>query len=309
MSGRRVGRPPTGRRFQSVYPTRSRWALMVFLLPPLAFYAATVLFPIAEAMVLSLYNWGGITSPQFIGLANYRQMLDDPTFREAARNSLVYLAVSLVLEIGVGLVIANALSYVVRRWRDIIKTLYLLPAILSTVTISLFFQRVYSSEPKGLVDQLLSAVGLGSLQQPWLSDLHTALVAVSIPDGWRLMGLYTVILLAAILTVPKEVEEAARLDGATERQLFTKIRLPHLRPVLLTTLIMAATFGLRGFDIPYLLTNGGPGTSTELLTTYMYQQAFTSTNFGYASALSVFIVVECVVAVGVILVLMRRKAA
>ncbi len=282
---------------------------MVFLLPPLAFYAATVLFPIAEAMVLSLYNWGGITSPQFIGLANYRQMLDDPTFREAARNSLVYLAVSLVLEIGVGLVIANALSYVVRRWRDIIKTLYLLPAILSTVTISLFFQRVYSSEPKGLVDQLLSAVGLGSLQQPWLSDLHTALVAVSIPDGWRLMGLYTVILLAAILTVPKEVEEAARLDGATERQLFTKIRLPHLRPVLLTTLIMAATFGLRGFDIPYLLTNGGPGTSTELLTTYMYQQAFTSTNFGYASALSVFIVVECVVAVGVILVLMRRKAA
>ena len=207
-------------------------------------------------MVLSLYNWGGITAPQFIGLANYHQMFDDPTFRQAARNSLVYLGVSLVLEIGVGLVIANALSYVVRRWRDIIKVLYLLPAILSTVTISLFFQRVYSSEPKGLVDQLLSAVGLGSLQQPWLSDLHTALVAVSIPDGWRLMGLYTVILLAAILTVPKEVEEAARLDGATERQLFTRIRLPHLRPVLLTTLIMAATFGLRGFDIPYLLTNG-----------------------------------------------------
>ena len=290
-----------------MYPTRSRWAVLVFLVPPLLFYGATVLFPIGEAMVLSLYNWGGITPAKFVGLANYSQMFGDPTFREAARNSLVYLVVSLVLEIGLGLVIANALSYVVRRWRDLIKTLYLLPAILSTVTISLFFQRVYSSEPKGLVDQLLSAVGLNSLSQPWLSDLHTALIAVSIPDGWRLMGLYTVILLAAILTVPKEVEEAARLDGATERQVFTKIRLPHLRPVLLTTLIMAATFGLRGFDIPYLLTNGGPGTSTELLTTYMYQQAFTSTNFGYASTLSVFIVVECVAAVGIILLLMRRR--
>ena len=232
----------------------------------------------------------------------------DPTFREAARNSLVYLAVSLVLEVGVGLIVANALSYLVRRWRDFIKTLYLLPAILSTVTISLFFQRVYSSEPKGLIDQLLSAVGLNSLSQPWLSDIHTALVAVSIPDGWRLMGLYTVILLAAILTVPKESEEAARLDGASERQVFFHIRLPHVRPVLLTVLIMAATFGLRGFDIPYLLTNGGPGTSTELLTTYMYQQAFTSTNFGYASALSVFIVVECVAVVGVILLLMWRRA-
>ena len=122
------------------------------------------------------------------------------------------------------------------------------------------------------------------------------------------MGLYTVILLAAILTVPKESEEAARLDGASERQVFFHIRLPHVRPVLLTVLIMAATFGLRGFDIPYLLTNGGPGTSTELLTTYMYQQAFTSTNFGYATALSVFIVVECVAVVGVILLLMWRRA-
>ena len=114
---------------------------MAFLLPPLLFYGATVLFPIGEAILQSLYNWGGITPPKFVGLANYSQMFSaDPTFREAARNSLVYLAVSLVLEVGVGLIVANALSYLVRRWRDFIKTLYLLPAILSTVTISLFFQ-------------------------------------------------------------------------------------------------------------------------------------------------------------------------
>ena len=110
------------------------------------------------------------------------------------------------------------------------------------------------------------------------------------------MGLYTVILLAGLLTVPREVEEAARLDGASETRIFFQIRMPHLRPVWLTTLVMATTYGLRGFDVPYLLTNGGPGVSTELLTTYMYKTAFTSTDYGYSSAISVFIVAECVVA-------------
>ena len=116
------------------------------------------------------------------------------------------------------------------------------------------------------------------------------------------------ILYAGLLSVPKELEEAARLDGANRWQVFTQIRFPHLRPVWVTTLIMAVTYGLRGFDIPYLLTNGGPGQATELLTTYMYKTAFTSTDFGYASTISVFIVVECLVAVGLILLLLRRRA-
>ncbi len=117
-----------------------------------------------------------------------------------------------------------------------------------------------------------------------------------------------VIIYAALIAVPKELEEAARLDGANRWQLFAHIRFPYIRPVWLTTTIMATTYALRGFDIPYLLTNGGPGQSSELVTTYMYKTAFTSTDYGYASTLSVFIVVECLVAVGLIVLLLRRKA-
>ena len=116
-------------------------------------------------------------------------------------------------------------------------------------------------------------------------------------DQWR-----------ALLAVPRGLEESARHDGANAWQVFTKIRFPYIRPVWVTTTIMATTFALRGFDIPYLLTNGGPGQSSELVTTYMYKTAFTSTNYGYASAMSVFIVLECLVAVGLIYLLLNRKA-
>ena len=141
-----------------------------------------------------------------------------------------------------------------------------------------------------------------------LSNVDTVLMAVSIPEGWRFSGLYMLIIYAALLAVPKELEEAARLDGANWWQLFTQIRFPHIRPVWATTTIMATTYALRGFDIPYLLTNGGPGQSSELLTTYMYKTAFTNTDYGYASAMSVFIVPECLLAGGLIVILRRRKA-
>ncbi|WP_326595870.1 carbohydrate ABC transporter permease [Streptomyces sp. NBC_01803] len=294
-------RPP------SVLPGSHGKAVLVFLLPPLLLYVATVAFPIAESLFLSFFRWDGITDLEFVGLENYHDLLtSDSTFRAAFLHSFGYLAINLVIQIGGALLIANALTYL-RRGRNLLKTLYLLPAVLSTVAIALLFQRVYSFEPEGLLNQLLGAVGLDGWTRPWLSDVDTALTAVSLPEGWRFMGLYVVILLAGLLTVPREIEEAARLDGASETRILFRIRLPHLRPVLATTLIMAVTYGLRGFDVPYLLTNGGPGVSSELLTTYMYKTAFTSTDYGYSSAISVFIVLQCLVAVAVILTLLRRK--
>ncbi|MFD3482949.1 MULTISPECIES: carbohydrate ABC transporter permease [unclassified Streptomyces] len=304
----RSGGPGTRSRGSSgVLPGRNGRAVAVFLLPPLLVYLATVAFPIGESLFLSFFRWDGITAMKFIGLDNYRTLLTtDTTFRSSALHSVIYLAINLVIQLGGALLVANALTYL-RRGRDTLRVLYLLPAVLSTVAIALLFQRIYSSEPEGLINQMLGAVGLDGLARPWLSDIHTALVSVSVPEGWRFMGLYTVILLAGLLTVPREVEEAARLDGASETRIFFQIRMPHLRPVWLTTLVMATTYGLRGFDVPYLLTNGGPGVSTELLTTYMYKTAFTSTDYGYSSAISVFIVAECVVAVGIIVALLRRR--
>ena len=289
-------------------PNRSRLSVLVFLLPPLLLYGAAVLLPILQSLFLSFFSWDGITDMQFVGLANYVQMLTgDDVFWHAFLNALGYLAICLVLQLGGALVVASLLTSF-RRGREVVKTLYLLPAVISTVAIAFLFQRIYSIDPVGLLNQILKWVGLGGLERPWLSDIHTVLAAVSIPEGWRFTGLYMLIIYAALLAVPQELEEAARLDGASRWTVFTQIRFPYIRPVFTTTAIVAATYSLRGFDIPYLLTNGGPGQSSELLTTYMYKTAFTSTNYGYASTISVFIVVECLVAVGLILLLLRRKA-
>lgn len=285
----------------------SRTAAAVFLLPPLLLYLVAVVAPIIQSLYLSFFSWNGISPMRFEGLGNYERMLfADDVFRTAFVNSLVYVAVCLIVQLGVGLFVASLLTHL-NKGREVIKTLYLLPAVISTVAISLMFQQMYSY-PDGLFNQLLTGVGLESIATPWLSNLKTVLVAVSLPEGWRFSGLYMLILYAALISVPKELEEAARLDGASEWRIFTRIRFPYIRPVWYTTLIMATTYALRGFDIPYLLTNGGPGQASELLTTYMYKQAFTSTNFGYASAVSVFIVVECLVALGLIFMLQRRKA-
>lgn len=288
-------------------PHRSRVAVLVFLLPPLALYGVAVLLPILQSLGLSLFRWDGITPMEFVGLDNYVRMLTrDDVFWQAFANTLGYLAICLVLQLGGALVVASLLVSL-RRGRELIKTLYLLPAVISTVAIAFLFRQIYSLDPVGLLNQAFDMVGLDGLQQAWLSNVSTVLVAVSVPEGWRFTGLYMLIIYAALMAVPAELEEAARLDGASRWQVFTRIRFPYIRPVWVTTAIMATTYALRGFDIPYLLTNGGPGQASELVTTYMYKSAFSHTDYGYASAISVFIVVECLVAVGLIIALLRRK--
>lgn len=290
-------------------PHRSRLSVLIFLVPPLLLYGIAVLAPILQSLVLSFFSWDGISEREFVGLDNYRHMLTgDSVFWRALLNSLGYLAICLVLQLGGALFVASLLTSL-RRGRELVKTLYLLPAVISTVAIAYLFSRIYSLEPAGLLNTVLDLVGLDSLQRSWTSDVDTVLAAVSIPEGWRFTGLYMLIIYAALMAVPEEIEEAARLDGASWWTIFTKIRFPYIRPVWITTAIMATTYGLRGFDIPYIMTNGGPGQSSELLTTYMYKTAFTSTDYGYASAIAVFIVVECLVAVGFILLMLRRKAA
>lgn len=287
-------------------PHRSRLSVVVFLLPPVLLFGGGVLAPILQSLFLSFFSWDGITDMQFVGVDNYVKMLsDDPTFWTAFVNQLAYLAICVAIQMGAGLGIA-CLLLTITRGREQLKVMYLMPAVVSTTAIALLFQRVYSYDPQGLINTLLSAVGLDGVARPWLSDVRTVLAAVSAPEGWRFLGLYTIILYAALLSVPKELQEAAQLDGANAWQVFTRIRFPHIRPVWATTMVMAVTYGLRGFDIPYLLTNGGPGQSSELVTTYMYRTAFVSTNYGYASAISVFIVIECLVAVGLILGLIRK---
>ena len=235
---------------------RNKKAFFAFLLPGLLFYIFTVFYPIVESIRLSFMEWGGIGDKVFVGLDNYVKMFHDPVFYTAFINNLIYLLIVVGMQLSIGLFFAILLTYMT-KYVTLVKTLYYVPCIITTVAITQLFRSMYSVEPMGLLNQFLEAVGLGGMVTSWLADVGTVLAAVSIPEGWRFTGMYMVIF----------------------------------------TLTMCLTGALRGFDIPFLLTSGGPGNASELMSTYMYKKAFSSNQYGYGSALAVFIIIESILVV------------
>lgn len=285
---------------------KDKKAFLVFLLPGLLFYLLSVFYPIADSIRLSLMKWNGIGDPEFIGFRNYMKLFSDKIFYTAFLNNLVYLLIVVCMQLTIGFLFAVLLTYM-KKGVTLIKTLYYVPCIITTIAVTQLFRSMYSTQPKGLINQILETVGLGDLATSWLSNVKTALACVSIPEGWRYTGMYMVIFYAALVSLDSEVYEAARVDGATEWQTLIKIKLPMIKPILLLTLTMVTTGALRGFDIPYILTNGGPGNVTELLSTYMYKKAFGANQFGYGSAVAVFIIVESMLVVFVLQKLFQER--
>ena len=275
---------------------RNKKAFFAFLLPGLLFYIFTVFYPIVESIRLSFMEWGGIGDKVFVGLDNYVKMFHDPVFYTAFINNLIYLLIVVGMQLSIGLFFAILLTYMT-KYVTLVKTLYYVPCIITTVAITQLFRSMYSVEPMGLLNQFLEAVGLGGMVTSWLADVGTVLAAVSIPEGWRFTGMYMVIFYAALVSLDPSVYEAAKVDGASEMQILFKIKLPLIKDIILLTLTMCLTGALRGFDIPFLLTSGGPGNASELMSTYMYKKAFSSNQYGYGSALAVFIILESILVV------------
>lgn len=282
-----------------------RWFL-AFLLPGLLFYILAVFYPIEESLRLSFMDWGGIGEKTFVGFQNYLDMFHDKVFYESFFNNLIYLVIVVVMQLGIGLLFAILLTYMTKRV-TFVKTLYYVPCIITTVAIAQLFRSMYATEPMGLLNQFLQAVGLDQFVTSWLANIHTALGAVSFPEGWRFTGMYMVIFYAALVSLDPSIYEAAKVDGASELQILFRIKLPLIKDIFLLTLTMCLTGALRGFDIPFLLTNGGPGNTTELLSTYMYKKAFPSNQYGYGSTVAVFIILESILVVFILRKIFSEK--
>ena len=275
---------------------RNKKAFLGFLLPGLLFYILAVFYPIEESIRLSFMEWGGIGEKKFVGFQIYISMFHDKVFYTAFFNNLIYLVIVVSMQLAIGLFFAILLTYMTKRV-TLVKTLYYVPCIITTVAITQLFRSIYSTEPMGLLNQFLQAIGLDGMVTSWLAEVSTALTAVSIPEGWRFTGMYMVIFYAALVSLDPSVYEAAKVDGASEMQILFKIKMPLIKDIILLTLTMCLTGALRGFDIPFLLTSGGPGNASELMSTYMYKKAFSSNQYGYGSALAVFIIVESILVV------------
>lgn len=265
---------------------RDKKAVLVFLLPALLLYTVIVFLPIAESAYYSFYNWNGVSAMEFIGLGNYRHLIQDRVFRQAFGNNLKYILYVVTVQVAIGLIMAILLTYV-RRFRELIRTLYYIPSVITVVAIAQLFRSFYSYSPTGLINMLL--IWLNVEPVPFLSDYSTALFSVSMVEGWQFTGVYMMIFFAALISIPSDIEESGRIDGANERQLFLHIKLPYILNVIGLALILSLVGALRGFAAPMLLTRGGPGNQTEILATYMYKKAFLSAQLGYGSTIAVII--------------------
>ena len=260
----------------------------MFLLLPLTVYTLAVLVPIVSTFAISLTDWNVLGAPNFVGFENYARMFRDANFQLAFRNNIVYLIINLVLEIIVGLLFAISLVEIGNKVSTYIKMIYFVPAVISSIAIAETVRRMVTMVPQGVINALLELVGLGQFQSAFAAMPATSLYVVALADVYKWSGLYMVIYYTALISVPSEQIEAARIDGASTVQTYLYIRLPMIRDIIVTTAILITTGVLKVFEMPFILTNGGPGFSSQVLSTYMYLVSFDSLQFGYGSAISIF---------------------
>ena len=262
-------------------------AAYLFLAPGFVLFALVILYPIARALQISLHEWAivpGIAS-EFVGLRNYTRALDDPIFWRALVNTGFYMAVTVPVQIVLGLAAAVLLDARMPG-RIFFRTLYYIPVITSWVVVSLLFRYLFITDG-GLVNWTLTdGIHLTDQNISWLGGRWTALAAVSILGIWKGIGWSMVIFLAALQGVPHELHEASAVDCAGAWGRFRTVSLPAIRPVVAFVTILLVIGGFNVFTSVFLITAGGPNDATQVLLTYMYRQAFTFLDFGYASSIS-----------------------
>jgi ABC-type sugar transport system permease subunit len=289
--------------------TRRRAVGYLFVLPIALFFAVFVAFPFLRSFYLSLTEWSGFTSPRFIGLRNFQSLADDPVFWKALRTTIIYTAVTTILQTTLPMLLA---AFVNIGWRGavVFRTLLFIPVIVSFVVTALLWQLIY--DPNfGTLNQVLRAVGLDALAHPWLADPTTVVPAIMLVSLWQSLGFYMLIFLAGLQGIDPNLYEAARIDGAGARQEFLRITVPMLRTVTAVVVLLNLINGFNTFDVIYVMTGGGPNRASEVLGTYLYKLAFgtesgATPSFGYATAISMVVFALCVVAAVVQLRMSRR---
>ncbi|MEK3798304.1 sugar ABC transporter permease [Peribacillus sp. FSL H8-0477] len=266
---------------------RSKFAIIIGLLPALLLYTIFAIVPILQSFYYSLMEWNGFSEMKFVGLNNFKELFQDPLFWKSAKNNLFVVMASVLGQIPIALVIALLLNRKLKGAK-FFRTIGFLPVVLSTVVISLTWSLIYNTK-NGLINELLRTVGLESLTQNWLGDTKWSMIAVCITVIWQFVGLYLIIFLAALQNIPEEVLEAAKIDGASEWMTTWKITIPMIWDTIIVAVILCISGSLRTFDLIYVMTHGGPAHSTEVMALYMFNETFNKLQYGYGSAVSVVI--------------------
>jgi raffinose/stachyose/melibiose transport system permease protein len=277
----------------------------LFILPALAVFIFVVILPVVWSVGYSFFDWNGITKMKPVGINNYIRMIHDKNFITSFFNNLFFMIAGCSTQIGVGLIMAIIFSSITKG-SNIGRVIFFIPCIMSSAAICKIFDRFLALEPKGIYASLMGLLGITPIVL--LSDPKMSLLIVTLVDAYKYCGIYMVIFYSALAALPFDVIEAAIIDGCSWFQQQWYIKLPMIRNMFIVILVMLINGLLKGFDVSMILTRGGPGYSSELVATYMYKIAFNSTRFGYGSALSVFLLFESLLVVGVLRYLQIRIA-
>ncbi|SRR5581483_3968417 len=280
---------------------RGRWAGWLYVLPALIMYALFVIWPLLTSVEYSLYDWNGITAGRWVGLSNYWSVLTDSELLLPIVNAFELVFFFTVIPVSLGLVAAALIrGFSQGRFGAVARTILFLPQVAPLVAAGIAWKWAYSET--GVVNQLLSAIGLGGLTRPWLADFGTALPAVGFIGSWVLLGFCTVLLLTGMSKIDPSLYEAARMDGAGPIQEFRAITVPGLIGEIGVCITVSMIAALSSFDIIYISTYGGPGRATMVPGVLIYRLAFDERKVGLASAMAVVLMI---LVVGCVLIVQR----
>ena len=267
---------------------KAEWKAYLYILPAFVLFAVFLGVPAVQTAQYSLFRWNGIGPSTWVGLQNYAELFTDSVLR----SSFLHAGVLIIFYAVIPVVLALFLTAIISRGANLrgmsgFRTTLFLPQVVASVVVATTWVAIYS--PEGLSNQLLRLVGLGSLTRAWLGDFDTALPAVGIVGSWLGIGLCLVLFLSGVANIQPELFEAARIDGAGPVGEFFSITLPALRGQIAVALTLTVVAALKTFDLVYITTRGGPGTSTTLPAFEAYNRAFNTGKVGSAAAVAILL--------------------
>ncbi|WP_338775385.1 sugar ABC transporter permease [Streptomyces sp. DG1A-41] len=267
----------------------TRLLATLFLAPTIVGIVVFTVVPIVGSVVLSLFHWNVIDSPRFAGGSNYGAVFGDETVLVSFRNTLVFMVFAVALQLLVALVLALTLNGRMPVWlRSVFRSAFFFPLVLSAASISVVMKYLFNQD-FGVVNWLLGFVGIAPV--PWLTSETAAMATVVLVYVWQQFGFSFLLFVGGLNNIPKEIHEAAALDGATGLRKHLTVTLPLLSPTLLVASVVGIINALQVFEQPYVLTDGGPGDSTRTVVMVIYETAFEQLRFGEASAVGVLLFV------------------
>ncbi|HHU53475.1 MAG TPA: sugar ABC transporter permease [Clostridiaceae bacterium] len=285
------------RRFNTTY---------LFLIAPLAIYTVFFVMPNVNSLIFSFYKWDGIAPAKvFVGFDNYIKMANDPVFWKAILNTVKYTVTLVVFQTLIGLLLA-VLIFKTSKIHNFFRTLYFLPSVLSAVTVGLIWGFIYDPN-MGALNKFLEAIGLENLTHSWLSDEKIVIYALAFVHVWVGVGQSVVLFVAGLQNIPYELYESARIDGAGPWKQFTRVTMPMLRSTTLIVLVLTTIGGFKCFDYVFVMTGGGATHSSEVLSTFLYKEAYAYSEFGYSAAISVTLLIIVSIITVVQMRLLRKK--